>query len=371
MADITTTFERIGATAALEAVWRTAGDRAGGSFFTSWPWVENWIEINRSRREISLLLASRGGEPLGCALWAFARGVRHGFVRSCGLHLLETADLASDAVRVEHNRLLAAPGAQAEVRAVLLQHLTTRVPEVNEIYFPGISSLELQGDLRSCGRPDWSFHELKREPYFVVDLEKLREKKTGFLEQLESSLRYRIRKALRVLGGELLLQRPRDCAEAQEFFSLLKEWHTRRWEGSASGGSFQYSNFEPFHRRLIEKHWHSGALDLLKVSAGGSVLGVLYNFKSDVTISFYQSGINYADPKVNPGMLCHVAAVEHYLKEGVHRYDLLSGDSRYKRDLAEVAGEMVWGVLRKDSWQFRLEHWLRDVKGRLRGCKTP
>ena len=101
------------------------------------------------------------------------------------------------------------------------------------------------------------------------------------------------------------------------------------------------------HRTLIEDGWASGAVNLLRVQARDRLVGILYVFVHDGRVLSYQSGFCYDpdDARVRPGLVCHVMAVEHYRARGARCYDLLAGDDRYKRTLANDGNRMHWATL--------------------------
>lgn len=105
---------------------------------------------------------------------------------------------------------------------------------------------------------------------------------------------------------------------------------------------------------------------MLRCAAGGTVIGYLYNLVDGGTVSAYQSGFVYGpDGKAKPGMVCHYLAVARNVERGARVYDLLAGDSQFKRSFGEAAGELVWMVLRRARWATRIEDALRGVKLRL------
>ena len=67
-------------------------------------------------------------------------------------------------------------------------------------------------------------------------------------------------------------------------------------------------------------------VDLLRVRAGDTTVGCLYNFVSRGDVSFYQSGLAYeTDGKLKPGLVCHALAIDHAARAGHRWYDFLAG----------------------------------------------
>jgi CelD/BcsL family acetyltransferase involved in cellulose biosynthesis len=123
--------------------------------------------------------------------------------------------------------------------------------------------------------------------------------------------------------------------------------HEASWQARGKTGAFASPAVRAFHEALIGQEAPDPIADLLRVTAGGTVLGVLYNLRHARHVCCYQSGFRAAgDPRVKPGLLCHAAAVEFYRSENSMRYDLLAGPERYKTTLARTSGQTLhWFTL--------------------------
>jgi CelD/BcsL family acetyltransferase involved in cellulose biosynthesis len=167
--------------------------------------------------------------------------------------------------------------------------------------------------------------------------------------------------------GPLTTHAAASSEEAAQLFAEMKELHESRWQAIGGGrGAFTYPMFERFHSMLIARHFSAGCLQLFKVAAGEATVGILYNFVHRGHVLQYQSGLNYAliNRNESPGLLTHALSVDYNVAQGMTRYDLLVGDSQYKRSLAPNAYELWWGVVQQDRYKFRAEEWLRrGVRG--------
>ena len=85
-------------------------------------------------------------------------------------------------------------------------------------------------------------------------------------------------------------------------------------------------------------------VDLLRVTAGSTVVGYLLNFNHAGQVSAYQSGFDYAaaGPHQKPGLTCHYLAIEDYRAAGAVTYDFLAGPDRYKQSLANAERPLHW-----------------------------
>ena len=72
------------------------------------------------------------------------------------------------------------------------------------------------------------------------------------------------------------------------------------------------------------------------------------------------------EPCLRPGLVGDLCVMDRCLSEGLEVYDFMAGDSQYKRQLSNRQEELVWLVLQRPHWKFRLEDGLRALRDRLR-----
>ena len=137
--------------------------------------------------------------------------------------------------------------------------------------------------------------------------------------------------------------------------------HAQRWAKRNLHGHFEDPRVEAFHRRLIAQRMAHGEIQLVRVRAGGSTLGCLYNFVYRGHVLFYQCGLaSFDDPHIKPGYLCHAAAVEYNALAGHAIYDLLGGQARYKDNLATGMNRLVWLRVQRPLARFSIEDRVRS-----------
>jgi CelD/BcsL family acetyltransferase involved in cellulose biosynthesis len=180
-------------------------------------------------------------------------------------------------------------------------------------------------------------------------------------------VRAQLRRAQRGFG-ELSLDVAADEREAADIYGELVRLHGLRWRARGQPGAFADPWFDRFHRRLIAERFRHGEIQLLRLRAGATTLGCLYNLVAGGRVLFYQSGLeSFADPHLKPGYLCHAAAIRHNAAAGHAVYDLLAGASRYKQSLATDEVELVWARIQRPLCRFAIEErvrvWKRAVTG--------
>mgnify|MGYP001211927511 CR=1 FL=1 len=313
--------------AGLEAAWRALEAEAGPiPPFRTWTWV-GCLAAERYP-EPWLARAEAGGRALGLAL----------FNRRAGwLSLAESGDPVLDAPFVEHNAPLLAAQAGPEVAAALLRAAWAA---------SGVRGLRLSGvDPALADAAGGVAFRSRIRPAPFVDLDRVRG--TGDpLAHLSANARQQIRRSLRRLGeaGEVGIERAGTEAEALAWFEAMVVLHQRDWQARGHPGAFVHPFMQRFHRTLVARSMPAGEVDLLRLSAGGTVLGYLYNLRRDGHVCAYQGGFDRAaaDGQRKPGLVAHVLAIGRAAGEGAVRYDFLAGEDRYKRSLATGSRDLAW-----------------------------
>lgn len=358
----------LGITVAIEAcpeppeladLWRALEAGADGSFFLSWSWIGALVAC--FGRPAALATARRDGDVVGLALLGRRNRGRWNLLRTPSLHLNETGCPACDAVMIEYNGVLARRGEEDAVTAAVVRGLAKGgAPVWREVHFSGVGP-----EMAECCRRQGLAVRLLRShaaPYVQLG-------DSDPLETLSRNARQQIRRSLRLYEerGPLTLDRAADVVEAWQWLDDLAEAHTAAWQARGLPGAFANRHFRPFHRRLIVDAFGSGAIDLLRVRAGGETIGMLYNFRHRGMAYSYQSGFRYeADERLKPGLVSHILAMRRYHDEGLSAYRLLAGDSRYKNTLATGKDELLWLVAHRRDLPHGLEAAARRLVSAVR-----
>lgn len=353
---------------ALEPVWRDLESRADGGFFLSWDWLGAWLAILDTPPV--LLQGISGGRTVALALLCRAAGDR---LSGAALHLHETGRPDIDSLYLEYNGFLLDRGfageGQGQCVAALLEEGARRgAAEGWERIVIGAAA-ESTGDALA-GLDGVTRRSGPALAASAVDLAAIRAAGCGYLEQLSPNTRSQIRRAIRLYEsrGPLTLESAPDVATALGWFEGLCGLHQETWTARGQAGAFAHDFFTRFHRRLIETGLPRGAVELLRVAAGDSVIGYLYNFRHRGTVHYYASGFAYeADNKARPGMVCHALAIDHHLTGGAMRYDFMAGAARYKESLGRPSPGIRTITLQRPGLRASLGNALHHARRRLRG----
>ena len=329
---------------ALGERWRTLEAASDVSAFQTWTWVgcnaaERFpdpvlIEAHDAHGPIALALCNRRrSRLLGDTLW---------------LH--ESGDPALDAIFTEHNDPLLARRAPDLLLAQLLQGalqpyggrtprlVLSGVGEATRTAALQAGAIELPGRDRIA-------------PY--VDLAAIAPG-TAYIDQLSANTRQQLRRSDRAYAadGELRLEVAQTAEEALAFLDALIALHAATWAARGKPGAFATDTVRRFHQCLVRRGV-PGAVELLRITAGGSMVGYLYNLVHAGRVCAYQSGFDYpgAPAHAKPGLTCHHLAIEAHRARGGQSYDFLGGADRYKRSLANAERTLHWMSI-APRWHF-------------------
>ena len=330
-------------------IWRDLEARTQPSYFLSTPWVEAWLASLPDDALPQLAVTLDGT----AACWIGRRAMRrHGVLPSRALYLNATGVERYDELCIEHNKILG--NGAAFIAALPTDWDELFLAAVDEASMPDLGALRgyrVRIDHESCA------------PF--VDLDAVRASEAGYLALLGSNTRNQLRRSRRIIGN-LDLEVARDEATALDIYGELLRLHARTWADRGKPGAFADPWFERFHRRLITSRIATGEIQLLRVRAGATTIGCLYNFAYNGRVMFYQSGLGqFDDPHLKPGYLCHAAAVEYNANAGHRVYDLLGGTTRYKQSLATGSQRLLWLRVQRPRLRFAVEDRLRTWKRAL------
>jgi CelD/BcsL family acetyltransferase involved in cellulose biosynthesis len=325
--------------ATLGAEWEALEAESDFGVFQGWGWIGCLAEERYD--DPWLLRAEAGGRTLGLALFNRRRGA---------LHLAESGDAAKDRPFIEHNAPLVARDAPPGLAAAMLAEARRAT---GRLVLGGVAPALAA----AAGGARWRW-EVRPAPF--LDLDALRASGGDLLARLSANTRQQLRRAERRAGGPLALEAATTPGAAADFLDEMIPLHERRWHGQ---GAFCTPWLARFHAALVRRLAARGEVEMLRVTAGGQLVGLLENFRCGGVVHAYQSGFaeTGGDPAQKPGLLCHLLAIRRALAEDAREYDLMAGAQRYKQSLARESRDLLWAELvPRASW--------RGVAAALRGA---
>lgn len=291
-------------------------------------------------------------------------------------HLNETGEAARDAVMIEYNGLLAERGREETARRLFLALLEKAAPSWRELHLGGVPTAWI-APCRDMGWATRHLRPLQGAPWADLTAWAATGPADDPLRRLSRNTRQQIRRSLRFYEsrGPLTIRRAADIAEALEWLAALEDLHTATWTARGRPGAFANPRFRRFHQDFIGENFPRGIPDLLRIGAGDTVVGYLYNLRWRGSVSSYQSGLRYEDsPLCRPGLVSHVLAMALYRDEGALAYRFLAGNARYKESLSDRRDELAWMTAYRRGLPHRLEdgartawHWFGGLRRKAAG----
>lgn len=321
--------------AALGARWRMLEADAEPAPFQTW----TWVGCNAAERfPDPLLIEAHDAEGLvAMALW----NRRRSWLFGDSLWLHESGDPALDAVFTEHNDPLLAQRAPDGLLTLILQAaLQARDGRTPRLVLSGVGPATLEAALRTGAMPIPGPDRIAPRVEFA-----LIPPGTAFVDQLSRNTRQQLRRSDRAYAarGPLRIERAATVEQTEAFLGAMTALHTATWRSRGQPGAFATDPVRRFHKCLVHRG-APGEVELLRITAGSTVVGYLYNLVRGGRVCAYQSGFDYpgAGPHAKPGLTCHHLAIEMHRARGCLSYDFLGGADRYKRSLANAEGTLHW-----------------------------
>ena len=367
---ITVTVAPIKDLDALGQAWADLQSRARHSFFTSWGWMKCWLACLPDDVRPQVLMAKSGDDIVGLSLLCRRLHCRHKVFVADGLFLNETGNEELDELTIEHNGLLVDSANAIDVSRACLTFLLEQHSDWDELHFSGIDEHDSLTELINEPPLGIECQLFKETTFETINLATLRESGAEYLSKLSSNTRQQVRRSMRLFeqAGPLEIDEPKSLAEVEQFYVEMKRLHQDYWQAKGHPGAFGSDFCDRFHRMLITELWPLGEIQLLRVRNGSATMGYLYNFLHEGRVLCYQSGFDYdeeGDPKRKPGMVSHVLAVQHNLKNGAAIYDFLGGTCRYKTSLSTDSEKMRWFVWQRPRLKFQVENLLRQARRKV------
>lgn len=348
----------------LQQSWCELQQRADCSYFQSWGWIGTWLEQIAIELEPVVVKIWQADVLVGMGLFVPKRLTRHRVFHSSAMFLNEAPFNGRNMV-IEYNGLLADKDHAPAVYREVIRHMLNFFSGSDEFFFSGLSASDNSKLLQANhGESQTNLKVIEQSQTWSLDLDGLEQGTDGFLKSLSKNRRAQLRRSIKAYEaqGPLVLEAASSKKEALLFFDGLKQLHTDRWRSKGSHGSFANPLWEQFHRTLISSRFDEDEVQLLRVCSAGSPIAYLYNFIWRKRVYVLQTGFRMsADKQLMPGYVAHVLAIAHNKQKGMEIYDLLHGDSLYKKILCDQSRPLYWLVLQRNKFKFLVEDRSRSL----------
>ena len=359
-AELAILVEDLPESGALQRLWLSLECQSDASFFTSWGWIGTWVGSLPRQFHPRLLRVTQGDALIGLAVLVDRKYWRHRLIPVTETHLNATGSPHYDSLTIEYNDILWCQNIPENIKYSVLDRLV-RDHIKEELHAPGVQPESY-----------WSNKPLTKICFSIdskecngVDLSQVRVD-GDYLRLISANTRTKIRKVIKALhqGAGLNIRLAEGAPAAEAMYEDLVRLHQQTWVARGKPGAFSNQYVYDFHLQLIRNRLPFGEIQLLSTYSGEKLLGVLYNFVYRGRVYNYQSGIDYTDgnDRLKPGLVIHSMAIEFCARAGFSYYDLMAGDTQYKRSLGTRTNNLNWQVFQKSKLKFKFENQLRHWK---------
>jgi CelD/BcsL family acetyltransferase involved in cellulose biosynthesis len=141
--------------------------------------------------------------------------------------------------------------------------------------------------------------------------------------------RYR-RKLEREAGAPVVERMISEPGEADSTILDLAELHRRSRAAGSDTTAFHHDGMVEFHRRVASRFAIEGKLRMHRLDVGDRAAAIIYCFRHDDVVSFYQTGYDPELGRYGPGRQLMATAIRSAIEEGATEFDFLRGDEGHK-----------------------------------------
>jgi CelD/BcsL family acetyltransferase involved in cellulose biosynthesis len=350
----------------LSSDWRALAEQApNASFFLTADWADAWMRTFGEALQPDILVFRASGRIVGACMLV-RRSVRVGPIPVTRLYLNMAGEDEIEDTTIEYNDVLCLDGWQDAVTASLAAWLGTR--PWDEFFATGLSGGAIAAALE--WRTLRSSEPLRvARPSYYVDLAAARQASPDFDQCIGSRSRKNVRRYLNLYRGrgEIRTEVPADAEGAVAMLDEMIALHQATWRTRGKPGAFVSPRIVEMHRGLVRGTFRSGATQLIRVSAGDTVIGIAYNFVFRAKVCAYQQGLRLEpDRRLHPGFVTTACAIQYCLDRGFEDYDHLAGSHIDKQALSTGSRTLEWVSWRRRTVATRSV----DVLKRVRAAVT-
>lgn len=349
---------------AIAMDWNRLEKLSSRSFFTSWKWIGCWLKMIDYKSNV--ITVHDRQELIGLAFFNQHKDRRTTYSTN-QLWINRTGERAKDQIWSEYNDILCPRGREWAVRTAVLEHLTSKFPDIDE-YVLGVSREEVSET--PCPTSLFPRTIWETESYSTQLIPSFKNL-DSYLATLSKNTRHQIRRSIKLLKerGNVYINRAYSLTEARSMLEHAGKLHRHRWSGTKSGFSNPY--FLGFHDELIKRHFESGCIDIICLMVGDEPISYLYNFVHDDYVYFYLSGIKYErDNRIKPGLVAHALAISNYAEQGRKTYDFMGGRGQYKASLCNHREHLVITSFQRKRPLLLFKRWVNEARSYWRPTGT-
>lgn len=324
----------------ISSIWRKIeAESQNHSIFQSWDWISCWLEI--SKKNVQPIIFKSNGKAVGICFIGFGQSFDLRIFSFKTVFPFQTGNPAIDELCTEYNAILSLPEYIETVHLKLIDFLIKhkRLKKYQRILLNNISEKNIEFYQKSALDNDLNLKIFKTTPSAQINLEHLRQNNLPYDYHFSKSLKKDIRRSEKLYTekyGSLTIERPDNATQAHNWFQELGKLHKKKFEAQKGSSFWDYPEIVRMQRAFLNRKFSSGVVEIVRLCAGTTPIGYLYNFVYRNVIYFYLSGFRFEDDnRLKPGLLSHNYLIQQHYNNDINIYDFMAGDQKYKYRMAQ------------------------------------
>jgi Acetyltransferase (GNAT) domain len=351
-------------------LWSELEGLASQHFFTSWFWLGPWLDLVLPEASVYLCCYLCESQIKAACFFTQCEVKRKkGLIKIKQLEMNEYAKGFN--IFNGYGGILSLPEYQSTAWNCFIDAAKEFDSDWDEFLISSLNSSQYQDCIASTGNMKWLID--KRCFVWSKNIENLLTQE-ALLESFKRKSRQQLRQTIKAFEelGEIKVECASSLDQARDFFNHMGEVHSKRWAAVGRRGSFANNIWQGFHKRLIDRYFDAGIIQLLKISAGDQLLGFLYGHFYKGKIYMHQTAFTQADDnKLRFGYASHFYAMLLNAQNGVTEYDLLPDfECSYKKFFTDPGEEIVWVALKRDRLKFKVERMIEKIMSVYRWIRS-
>lgn len=329
----------------LEDEWEALVEKAGGSVFQSFYWLNAWWKHYGSDRELHIILFKDNDKLVGIAPFYYDVSGIFGveiarFLRFIGSTVPEgnTQGAFINYSVSDYLDVIVDPEYEQHVVDCLLAELEQIENNYSKVILQETTpaSWIRRNLLTSLENTHWRYtlHECNKCPVLYIDEENREENLQAFINSSKSRRKlHRMMKAesnfkVRILDNQ---------AEIDNLFPRFVELYQSRWNAMGYPGTFNDPRHFDFMQEVIRKMYLNERLWIVVVeNIAGDVIAFDINLLQGNRVYIYLGSFDHTSKysKFSPGNACQLYGIIQAYESGIRELHFLRGDEEYKYHLA-------------------------------------
>ena len=354
--------------------WRKLEDQSlGHCVFQSWAWLDCWLGV--AKKHIRPIIFKDNGKVVGMCFIGFGKTYDAKIIGFKTIFPFLSGMNNVDIITPEYNQILCLDEYKHIVYKLLIEFIANdkRLKKYSRILLSHISQEHLEEYQKTAQDTGYHLDIYKTVHSAYVDLKKIRDENLDYNHSFSKSLKTDIRRCEKLYTekyGILKLEKPGNVTQAQNWFQELGKLNKVRFQKKNQKSAWDYPELVGMHRAFLNRQFSSGTAQIVRLCAGTTPIGYLYNFMYRNVVYFYMSGFRLeSDNRLKPGLLTHSHAIQDYFKQGLKTYDFMAGDQSYKYRMATDTNDVFYLTLTKKTMSFKCVQFLKKLTRFLKSTK--